>query len=331
MRRIAAPKCDMAVMAVSGDKNELDASAGPTFGRRGSMGAMMGLVASGMLSPNGAQAVNANRIPLDQYSTSVDFQWRGQPHGGLKYYDLQEGKGAPLVPGENRKVTVHFDCKFKAIVAVSSRSAVTLAQNRTIEKPLTINYGSLPVQFQVPEPTVTVEGTGVQIDTDPIVEGLFVVALARNSPGRESALQINDRVLKVNGEKVFNMNKVQVQKLLTVPKGETVTLTVGRLQGMGEAPIIVETSITAAAYEKLLPQRSAKDYVEVQGGGGGMYSGEDNAPPPNVLFVPAALAGMKKGGVRRLLVDDSGLGYGPDGKNEIPAGKDFFVEVELLD
>jgi FKBP-type peptidyl-prolyl cis-trans isomerase len=60
-----------------------------------------------------------------------------------------------------------------------------------------------------------------------------------------------------------------------------------------------------------------------------MFSGEDLAPPPNALFVPELLAGMKKGGVRRIIVPPE-LGYGPDGKNEIPPGKEFYLEVEII-
>jgi len=62
---------------------------------------------------------------------------------------------------------------------------------------------------------------------------------------------------------------------------------------------------------------------------GGLYSGEDLAPPPEVIFVPEVLKGMKKGGLRRIEVP-ADLGYA-EGKNEIPADEVFFVDIELLE
>jgi peptidylprolyl isomerase len=57
----------------------------------------------------------------------------------LKYYDLVPGKGDPIVPGAT--VTVHYDCIFRGLYVVSSRSARLLGGNRTIAEPFTFVVG----------------------------------------------------------------------------------------------------------------------------------------------------------------------------------------------
>ncbi len=49
---------------------------------------------------------------------------------GLKYYDLVSGKGQQVQSGS--KATVHFDCMYKGLDVVSTRSARLLGGNRTI-------------------------------------------------------------------------------------------------------------------------------------------------------------------------------------------------------
>eukprot|EP00210_Caulerpa_lentillifera_P003549 g3385.t1 len=53
---------------------------------------------------------------------------------GLKIYDLEEGTGQEIVPGTHLKV--HYDCKFRGIDVVSSRSARLLGGNRIVAEPL---------------------------------------------------------------------------------------------------------------------------------------------------------------------------------------------------
>jgi hypothetical protein len=53
---------------------------------------------------------------------------------GLKIVDLQEGRGQAVAVGV--PVTVHFDCVYKGLVVVSSRSARLLGGNRTLAEPL---------------------------------------------------------------------------------------------------------------------------------------------------------------------------------------------------
>jgi len=106
--------------------------------------------------------------------------------------------------------------------------------------------------------------------------------------------------------------------------------------GSGEAKILVERSVSRDEREQkevTVAKRPFKKLVtkKVKKGpakSGGLYSGEDLAPPPEVIFVQEALKGMKKGGLRRIEVP-ADLGYA-EGKNEIPADASFFVDVEIV-
>ncbi|KAG7672634.1 putative Peptidyl-prolyl cis-trans isomerase FKBP18, chloroplastic [Nannochloris sp. 'desiccata'] len=64
------------------------------------------------------------KIPIEQYSELAN---------GLKYYDLTTGSGKIITPGTD--VTVHYDCIFRGIDVVSSRSARLLGGNRTVAEP----------------------------------------------------------------------------------------------------------------------------------------------------------------------------------------------------
>ena len=52
------------------------------------------------------------------------------------------GYGQPLATGET--ATVHFDCRFRGIDAVSSRQAQLLGGNRTIAQPAVVTVGEVP-------------------------------------------------------------------------------------------------------------------------------------------------------------------------------------------
>lgn len=66
------------------------------------------------------------KIPIEDYTV--------QELSGLKVYDLDEGRGKDIKLGDS--VTVHFDCTYRGIDAVSSRYARTLGGNRTVAEPL---------------------------------------------------------------------------------------------------------------------------------------------------------------------------------------------------
>lgn len=79
-----------------------------------------------------------------------------RPLKSLKYYDTVEGKGNPVAAGDS--VTVHFDCIFRKIDAVSTRSARLLGENRVIAEPFTFVAGS---QLDAPKTITTDAGGGL--------------------------------------------------------------------------------------------------------------------------------------------------------------------------
>ncbi|CAK9325107.1 unnamed protein product [Citrullus colocynthis] len=76
---------------------------------------------------------NKKTIPLEDYLTSPN---------GLKYYDIEEGKGPVAEKGST--VQVHFDCLYRGITAVSSRESKLLAGNRIIAQPYEFKVGAVP-------------------------------------------------------------------------------------------------------------------------------------------------------------------------------------------
>ncbi|KXZ46062.1 hypothetical protein GPECTOR_47g337 [Gonium pectorale] len=60
-------------------------------------------------------------------------EYSALPDNGLRYYDLEAGSGLEIKKGD--KVVVHYDCLYRGIDVVSSRSARLLGGNRTIAEP----------------------------------------------------------------------------------------------------------------------------------------------------------------------------------------------------
>jgi peptidylprolyl isomerase len=75
----------------------------------------------------------------------------------LRYYDVVPGtKSAPVAEGD--EVTVHFDCIYRKIDAVSTRSARLLGENRVIAEPFSFVAGS---QLDAPRAITTDAGGGL--------------------------------------------------------------------------------------------------------------------------------------------------------------------------
>nr|PNR27298.1 hypothetical protein PHYPA_029450 [Physcomitrium patens] len=116
-------------------RNEIQDEASP--GRRKVLNSILGVLAMSMLG-NGGEALardrrNKKTIAETDYLTSDT---------GIKYFDIEEGKGAVATKGES--VMVHFDCVYKTITAVSSRESKLLAGNRTIAEPYELTVGAEP-------------------------------------------------------------------------------------------------------------------------------------------------------------------------------------------
>ena len=64
--------------------------------------------------------------------------------------------------------------------------------------------------------------------------------------------------------------------------------------------------------------------------GGGLFAGTSGPKPPPIVYIPEALAGMRTGG-RRVIIVPADVGYEDTGEGEIPPGAEFKLEVELLE
>ena len=64
--------------------------------------------------------------------------------------------------------------------------------------------------------------------------------------------------------------------------------------------------------------------------GGGLVAGTSGPKPPPIVYIPEALAGMRTGG-RRVIIVPADVGYKDTGEGEIPPGAEFKLEVELLE
>lgn len=74
------------------------------------------------------------KISLEEYAVLPENE-------SLRFYDLAVGSGNEVKPGT--LVTVHFDCVYKGIDVVSSRSARLLGGNRSIAQPFQFVAGEI--------------------------------------------------------------------------------------------------------------------------------------------------------------------------------------------
>lgn len=99
--------------------------------------ALAAALAPSLARPERADAAGFKK-ELKKRKVSVEEYELHEP-SGLRVYDLAEGRGREIKEGD--KVTVHFDCTYRGIDAVSSRYARTLGGNRTIAEPLEFVVG----------------------------------------------------------------------------------------------------------------------------------------------------------------------------------------------
>ncbi|EFJ48977.1 hypothetical protein VOLCADRAFT_120818 [Volvox carteri f. nagariensis] len=102
----------------------------PAVPRRALGAALLGAVALPLLSSGAAHAgfkkeLKKKKIPEEDYVTL--------PANGLRVYDMEEGSGPEVKPGD--RIVVHYDCLYRGLDVVSSRAARLLGGNRTIAEP----------------------------------------------------------------------------------------------------------------------------------------------------------------------------------------------------
>lgn len=114
-----------------------DAAAAPS--RRAALASAALAALAALSSPAPASAagfrkdLKKRKVPLEEYSVSEA--------DGLRYYDVDPGRtgSSPVKKGDT--ATVHFDCVYRGIDAVSSRYARTLGGNRTVAEPFGFTAG----------------------------------------------------------------------------------------------------------------------------------------------------------------------------------------------
>jgi peptidylprolyl isomerase len=259
----------------------------------------------------------------EDYLETPGFDFRGAPHAGVKYFDLQKGQGDALEAGKT--AVLHYTCRYRGLTAVSSREARTLGGNRTIAEPLELKFGKLPGDYAKPLVRKTVVGIGAELRIDPELRELYVVNTVFGGPADRAGIKPQDAIVSIEGVgDLVNVPIAEIGALLAGDAGTDVNLEVRRkADGPGAAPAKQTLTREATA---VVPKKRAMD-VE---GGGGLFTGEGAPKPPPGGYVPEALRGMRVGG-RRNIVVPADRGYADVGEGEIPPGATFKLEVELLE
>ena len=256
---------------------------------------------------------------------TAPFEFRGEPHRGVAYSDLVEGKGKALESGA--LATLHFECKFRGLTVSSTREARTLGGNRTISEPFQFKYGTLPNEFTKAAKRKNVIGVGMEVRIDPDLKELYVVKCVFNGPADRAGIKPNDVILAIDGAGDLVDKPIQeIGALLTGDVGTEVRLKIkkGGSRNGPDAPV-EEVTLTREITAVATPKRE----VQVEGGGG-LFTGGSGPKPPPLIYVPEALEGMKVGGRRKFIVP-SDVGFEDVGEGEIPPGATFELIVDLLD
>ena len=243
---------------------------------------------------------------------------------------------------------MQYECKYKGIVAVSSRegrllgacsplSALTGAccrpslpasgGNRTLAEAFQFKYGKLPSEFAKARKRKTIVGVGVQLrggEAGSPDAGLFVISdVTAGGPAARAGVRPLERITGVDGVPSAQLTLAQVARALGGKPGETVTLTLRAKASGEEAP--VERSVALVREEVAL--KPAAGVSAFEGPSGGLFSGAVGPKPPPALWL--AMQGMREGG-RRVVQVPSDVGYEDVGSNEIPPNADFVLDIELL-
>jgi peptidylprolyl isomerase len=133
----------------------------------------------------------------EDYLETPGFDFRGAPHAGVKYFDLQKGQGDALEAGKT--AVLHYTCRYRGLTAVSSREARTLGGNRTIAEPLELKFGKLPGDYAKPLVRKTVVGIGAELRIDPELRELYVVNTVFGGPADRAGIKPQDAIVSIEG------------------------------------------------------------------------------------------------------------------------------------
>ena len=265
-----------------------------------------------------ARARAPRRLKPEDFGELAPFKFRGEDHAGVRYVDTLEGGGREAREGD--LLTLHFETKMGPVVVVSTRQAKLLGENRSIAEPLQLRCGAVPPEVARAPRVDKVTGVGVTVQPNELGE-LFVTRVARFSPAYEAGIGQGDQILSIAGRPSGELTTADVAALLPGAAGTEVELET-RIPEAAESKVF---TLTRREYEVPRATVSAEPQTS-----GGLFSGEGAPKPPFALYFTETFAGMRQGGKRTLLLPPD-IGYGPNGFREIPPGRDFMVDIELLD
>lgn len=292
-------------------------------GRRDALRSALGAAGAALLAPGQASAVGFKKelkkraVSADDFVASEPFEWRGEPHDPIKYFDKAAGSGDAVKSGQ--LVTVHYDVRYRGLTVQSSREAQLLGGNRSIAEPFTFEYGTVPDDVAKGPRKKAVVGIGAELKVDP-VSGLYVSGLTRKAPADRAGIEVNDAVVAIDGTPTSSMESADVAAALKGVEGSGIEVTIRKPDTSEETVYKLERETYYLAIKKR---------AQPQEGGGGLYTG-GSVKPPAAIFLPQSLAGMRRGGRRTVKVPPE-LGYEGEGKLELPPDTPFELEVELLE
>ncbi|KAI3428752.1 hypothetical protein D9Q98_007574 [Chlorella vulgaris] len=135
-RRRSRPAAGVAAAARPGGGDTAVSPPLPQLSRRQLQAAVLAAVLASQAAP--AQALGFKKemkkrnIPAEDYTVL-------EAEPGLRYYELAVGNGQEAKLGS--RVFVHFECKYRGLYVVSTRSARTLGGNRTVAEPFEFVVG----------------------------------------------------------------------------------------------------------------------------------------------------------------------------------------------
>lgn len=131
----SAPRlCTRIKAGGEGCNSESTPAVGLSASRRAALFASAAVVA--LPSAGGAQAIGFKKEMKKKKLLAEDYTPLDDQ---LKIYELDPGYGDPIKPDD--VVLLHFDCYFRGIDVVSSRSARLLGGNRTLAEPIEVLAG----------------------------------------------------------------------------------------------------------------------------------------------------------------------------------------------
>lgn len=261
-----------------------------------------------------AKELKKRKVPLNEYDQLADFEWRGEQHTGVRYYDETIGRGRQATTGT--RLTVNWESLFNGVTIGSSYDARTLNRNQTIAEPLVFQYGYVPPEYSKAADVDFFVGVGMRVAEDRETKLKYVEKVFYDGPAYRAGIPANSRVISVEGLDVAKLSNADTGDLLRGDEGTDVEV-VYSVQGSEPKTATLTRARYAVEQTRKAPKVTASN---------GLYSGETGPKPPAAVFL--ALEGMREGG-RRLVNVTPDIGYGAEGYRELPPESTFTLRIQL--